>query len=128
MAADSPNRYNLLRMLSRYAYRQAQAANNVSGNTPIPANATVTPTFVLEGIQAGNFNAQITDGKILIHSAEAGGVTQFALLPDMSPAEIIDLLEETITWIQTCHDPLNPPLYAARRIKRLQASFAHSTI
>ncbi len=35
MAADSPNRWNLLRMLSRCAFRQAQAANAVSGNTPI---------------------------------------------------------------------------------------------
>jgi hypothetical protein len=40
-------------MLSRCAYRQAQAANNLSGTTPIPANATVTPTSILEGIQAG---------------------------------------------------------------------------
>jgi hypothetical protein len=53
MAADSPNRWNLLRKLSRCAYRQAQAANNVSGSTPIPANATVTRTSILEGIQAG---------------------------------------------------------------------------
>ena len=128
MAADSPNRYALLRMLSRCAYRQAQAANNVSGTTPIPDNAAITPTSILEGIQAGKFNAEITDGKILIHSAEAGGVTQFALLPDMSPAEIIDLIEETITWIQTQCDPVNPPLYAPRRIKRLRASFGKATI
>ncbi|MGA3269242.1 MAG: hypothetical protein ABSE16_20795 [Verrucomicrobiota bacterium] len=63
MAADSPNRWNLLRMLSRCAFCQAQAANNVTGTTPIPANATVTPTSILEGIHAGNFSAQITDGR-----------------------------------------------------------------
>ncbi|MGA3267331.1 MAG: hypothetical protein ABSE16_10960 [Verrucomicrobiota bacterium] len=49
MAADSPNRWNLLRMLSRCAYRWAQAANKVFGTTPIPANTTVTPTSILEG-------------------------------------------------------------------------------
>lgn len=126
--ADCPNRYTLLRMIARCAYRQAQAGNDVSGNTPIPAGAEITPTSILEGIQAGKFGAEITDGKILTHSAEAGGVTQFALLPEMSPADIIDLIEETITWIQTQCDPLNPPLYAPRRIKRLRASFAKATI
>jgi hypothetical protein len=92
MAAESPNRWNLLRMLSRCAYRQAQAANNVSGTTPIPANATVTPTSILEGIQAGNFSAQITDGKILISLTantffclHFSAVTNFPFVPLVFP-------------------------------------------
>jgi hypothetical protein len=125
---NAPNRYNIIRALARSAFRVAQASNNVTGDAVIPDAATVTPTSVLEGIIVGKFNAEITDGRILIHSAEAGGVTQFAMLPDMSPAEIIDIIEETITWIQAQADPLNPPLYVPRRIKRLRASFAKSVI
>jgi hypothetical protein len=121
MAADSPNRYNLLRALVLAAVRTAPTLPQVNG-------ANQTPTQVLEGILLGKFNAEITDGKILIHSAEAGGATQFALLPDMSPAEIVDLLMETITWIQTQPDPANPCVYPPRRIKRLRASFAKATI
>jgi hypothetical protein len=92
------------------------------------AQPAVTPTGVLESIVLGRFQADITQGKTLVRMTEAGGDAGFALMADMSPAEIVALAMEAITWIQTQPDPLNPNIYPPKRIKRLRVSFAKGTI
>jgi hypothetical protein len=86
-----------------------------------------TPTQLLEGIVLGKFQSEITDGKTLIRINEAGGDTQFSLMLDLSPAEILALAMEALSWLQQQPDPDNPALYPPT-IKRLRADFRKAVI
>jgi hypothetical protein len=115
--ASAPNRYMMLRAFVLAAVKQAEAAGGGK-----------TPTAVMEDIVLGKFESEVVGGKTLISTSEAGGVATFSLMTDFTPAEIVSLAMEAITWIQQQPDPLNPSLYPPRRIKRLRASFAKATI
>lgn len=108
------------------AYRAAQKANNKQPSESVPANSTFanTPAGILEGIIVGRYESEMQSGKTLIHSAEAGGVTEFSVGGELSPSDVVEIAMEALAWLKDQPDPLNPPLYPSRRIKRLRVSFA----
>ena len=113
MAINSqPNRYMLMRALI-YSCQQTVGANQ----DPSPA---------LGSLIQGKFNSEITDGKTLIRTMEAGGDTQFALMGDLTPADIVDLAMQALSWVAQQPDPTNIGL--PRYIKRVKATFNHATI
>jgi hypothetical protein len=81
-----------------------------------------TPTEVLEDIIVGRFTTDFQDGKTVISTTEAGGTTTFALASDMSPAEVVALAMEAVSWIKSQPNPDAPEIYP-RRLKRLRVSF-----
>ena len=86
-----------------------------------------TPTQLLEEIVLGKFQSEVTDGKTLIRVNEAGGETQFSLMADLSPAEIMAIAMGALSWLQQQPDPNNPDLYPPT-IKRLRADFTKAVI
>jgi len=82
---------------------------------------------VLEQIILGKFQSEVTDGKTLVSTSEAGGTVTFALPNNLGPAEIMALAEEAIEWLDNQPDPANPNL-SPRRIRRLRVSFDKAAV
>jgi len=114
-----------MRALILCAVRTAQA--NVEAATP-DSTLPVKPADVLESIVMGKFESELSDGKTLISSNEAGGSFSFSIVGGLSPSDIIELTMEALTWLQDQPDPNNPAVYPSKRIKRLRASFRQATI
>ena len=87
-----------------------------------------TPADMLEEIVIGKFSSELSDGKTVISVTEAGGTSSFAIVGGMTPADIVEIAMEALTWLQDQEDPANPPVVPAKRIKRLRVSFAKATI
>ncbi len=118
------NRYLQMRAMVLAAVRTAQAAQ--SGDAG--ANSKVTPASVLEDIIVGRFETELSEGKTLISVNEANGAHSFAIIGGMTPADIVELAMESLVWLNSQPDPLNPQVIPAKRIKRLRASFKNATI
>lgn len=114
-----------MRALILCAVRTAET--NKETNPP-DATQPMTPGDVLESIVMGKFQSELQEGKTLISFSEAGGSGSFSIVGGMSPADIIELTMEALTWLQDQPDPDNPAVYPAKRIKRFRASFAKATI
>jgi Fe-S cluster assembly ATPase SufC len=81
-----------------------------------------SPKSALEQIITGNYTTNFSDGRILVHTAEAGGECQFAVPAGMSALDILALTEEAIQFIENQPDPSNICL-TTRRVTKLKASF-----
>lgn len=87
-------------------------------------------TALLEDIFIGKFSTELTDGKTVISTMEAGGSVTFALLGNINPADIAALAHETIRFLKELPDPDNPSeavLYP-KRIRRLRVSFRQASL
>ena len=80
------------------------------------------PKAALTSIITGHYTDTLTDGRLLIRTAEAGGECQFQMPAGASPLDIMALAEEAIQWIDMQPDPTNINL-KTRAIKRLRVSF-----
>jgi hypothetical protein len=119
------NRYLQMRAMILAAVRTAQEQTEAQdGATP----TKVAPSAVLEGIVMGKFETELQEGKTLISTNEAGGTASFCIVGGLNPSDIVEIAMEALTWLQDQPDPNNPPVYPAKRIKRLRASFAKATI
>jgi len=111
------NRYMLLRAF-------VLAAKKTADEQGTPA----TPTTVLEDIVLGKFTTELSDGKTLISTDEAGGTATFALMGTFTAIEVVALAMEAITWLRQQPDPDDPEIYPSRRIRRLRVSFDKAVI
>lgn len=119
------NRYLQMRALILAAVRTAQA--NAEASTP-DSDEPKTPADVLESIVLGKFDNELKEGKTLISSSEAGGSFSFSIVGGLSPADVVELAMEALTWLNQQPDPLNPEVFPSKRIKRLRVSFAKATV
>lgn len=86
-----------------------------------------SPKPVLEQIILGKFESEVTNGKTVISTTEAGGTVTFVVADSLGPAEVLTLAEEAIEWLDQQPDPANPNL-SPRRIRRLRVSFDKAVI
>jgi predicted metal-dependent hydrolase len=101
----------LLRAFIRAA--QAQA---------VTIGGSATAKSVLMIIITGQFTSTAQNGRTLIESSEAGGTVRFTIPNSLGPAEVTQLAEEAIEWLEanTAADGSTPAL---KRVKRLRFCF-----
>ena len=79
----------------------------------------------------GKFDAELSEGKTLISTSEAGGTATFAMI-GVSPDDIAAMACECLTILTTEFDDPNAVVWTdliqTKRIKRLRVSFAKATI
>ena len=81
-----------------------------------------TPTDILQGIVLGKFKSEASTGTTVISSNEGGGSTGFSIPSELGPAEVAELAEQSLTWVEGQPDPTKPNL--PPRIMRVRASFS----
>lgn len=84
-----------------------------------------TPTTILNAIILGKFISEATNGRTLISTQEAGGSATYTLPAMLGPADVMELAEEALEWLNQQTDPNDPDLGQLQPVKRLRATFDH---
>ncbi len=74
----------------------------------------LTPQVVLETIVRGLFEATVVNGRTVIRTSERAGSTDFVLPEGLTPAEVLNLAQQTLAYVLAQPDPANPRPAACR--------------
>lgn len=87
---------------------------------------SATPASICEGLLTGLFESSIENGRTIIRSAEAGGMTEFAIPAGLTPSEVMNLATQALDWIEAQDTPENPEL--PTDVRRLRPCFSRVTL
>jgi hypothetical protein len=54
---------------------------------------------ILEGILTRQFTVSIESGRHVVSTAEAGGATEFGMVPGLPPGKLISLASKALEWL-----------------------------
>ncbi len=81
---------------------------------------------LLEDLAVKHFKTTVSDGRVLLSTAEAGGSVEFEVPSGMGPNEIARLADKALRHLETQTDQTNPN--PPREITRLRATFNRASI
>lgn len=90
------------------------------------AATSTTPALVAKALVLGHFTSSVQNGRTVIRSSEAGGLTEFAFPDGLTPGEVIEVAGRALEWIEAQADPLVPAL--PRISRRLRFCFDRASL
>src|SRR5437867_3919963 len=90
-------------------------------------NNPTDPKAALKAILKSRFASEVTNGTTIVSTSSDGHSVSFQLPDSLSPAEVMVLAEEALTWLESQPDATDPTKLP-RNIRRLRVSFGKAAI